>query len=586
MKDSRPPRRTFSPRAILRFFLFSLVSFISLTPFVSFAEEISDFTAHIEMRADGTVFVQEEIIYDFGEIPKHGIFRDIPLLFRQGSEDAEIELANISVTNEKGVSQEVKTNEGGNHIALKIGDPDTTVTGKNLYVIRYTVYGAIRFLPLVDELYWNVTGNEWTVPIARTRIEVILPKDFPNNDVKRSCYKGSVGSMEGCTLDIAAGTATGTVHAVRALALGMIPHEGVTIAVGLPKGSVAQTPLPGGGLPKAPSKFLVYFQFLLPAVVLLLMLYEWYLYGRDPDVSTIVPMYEPPEEITPAEAALLSSKTVGSGVVTAELIYLAVRGYFSIRRIDKKGLIFTDHDYALMGRKSFTDLKGPDRLLMNGFFGMDDAFPDGPVDMYLSRLKESGKLPGLVGSFSSEIGKSLAQRGYFVEDPGKIRLMYLAGGIGVGILGFFMRSMALPIIVSGVVIVVIGWFMPKLTAQGARARDHVLGFRRYLSVAEKDRLEFHNAPNLEPTTFEKYLPYALALGVSDEWTKQFAGFYAEKAQSSWYSSSTGTLSLGTFAKDMSTFVESAGTSLSPSGGASGGGGFSGGGAGGGGGGSW
>jgi uncharacterized membrane protein YgcG len=134
------------------------------------------------------------------------------------------------------------------------------------------------------------------------------------------------------------------------------------------------------------------------------------------------------------------------------------------------------------------------------------------------------------------------------------------------------------------------------TLAGRQIMDQVEGFKMYLSVAEKDRLNMLNPPEKTPELFEKYLPYALALGVENEWSEQFAEVLA-KAQvdgqpysPSWYQGSSwnrlGTSGFsdslgGAFASAIASSATAPGSSSG-----SGGGGSSGGGGGGGGGSGW
>ena len=126
--------------------------------------------------------------------------------------------------------------------------------------------------------------------------------------------------------------------------------------------------------------------------------------------------------------------------------------------------------------------------------------------------------------------------------------------------------------------------------------DKIEGFKQYLSVAEKDRLSLLNPPEKTPRLFERYLPYALALDVEQEWCEQFSHVLENASRDDggyrpgWYAGTTwrpGSMSglassLGT---SLSGAISSASTSPGSSSG-SGGGGSSGGGGGGGGGGGW
>jgi uncharacterized membrane protein len=119
-------------------------------------------------------------------------------------------------------------------------------------------------------------------------------------------------------------------------------------------------------------------------------------------------------------------------------------------------------------------------------------------------------------------------------------------------------------------------------------REQIQGLKRYIEVAEKDRINFHNAPEKKPELFEKLLPFAMVLGAEKAWAKQFEGIYSTPP--SWYhGSSNSAFNAVLFTNNLSSFNAAATSSLTsaPKGGSgSGGGGFSGGGFGGGGGGSW
>jgi uncharacterized membrane protein len=126
--------------------------------------------------------------------------------------------------------------------------------------------------------------------------------------------------------------------------------------------------------------------------------------------------------------------------------------------------------------------------------------------------------------------------------------------------------------------------------------DRIAGFKQYLSVAARDRMQVLNPPDRTPELFEKYLPFALALDVEHEWSENFAevlaaagtepGNYHPRwyAGSSWHRGGASGLASslgGSFSGAISSSSTAPGSS---SGG--GGGGSSGGGGGGGGGGGW
>jgi uncharacterized membrane protein len=146
------------------------------------------------------------------------------------------------------------------------------------------------------------------------------------------------------------------------------------------------------------------------------------------------------------------------------------------------------------------------------------------------------------------------------------------------------------LIISGIIIFWLGQYMPYKTKTGTRVYYEILGYKMYLSVAEKARLKFHNAPGKKPEVFEKHLPFAMVLGVEKKWASQFKDIYLQPP--SWYEGNFTTFNTLIFISSLNNLNYSAKSLMaSRSSGAAAGhsgfsGGFSGGGFGGGGGGSW
>ena len=59
--------------------------------------------------------------------------------------------------------------------------------------------------------------------------------------------------------------------------------------------------------------------------------------------------------------------------------------------------------------------------------------------------------------------------------------------------------------------------------------DRIAGFKQYLSITERERLDRMHPPKDTPELFERYLPYAIALGVENRWADRFAGVLAAAA---------------------------------------------------------
>jgi uncharacterized membrane protein len=184
----------------------------------------------------------------------------------------------------------------------------------------------------------------------------------------------------------------------------------------------------------------------------------------------------------------------------------------------------------------------------------------------------------------------------FPRDPEKVRTTYKVAGMVIAVVGgliafglgkaFGASIVGLPVVICGLLLVALSHLMPRRTAQGRELYRRSLGFRLYMTKAEKERQAFAEKANL----FEEYLPYAIVYGCVDKWAKAFEGLGLEARQSAWYVGQYG-FAPGHFASSLSDFSSSISGVMASTPGGSGGSGFgggggSGGGGGGGGGGSW
>src|SRR3989344_3355281 len=174
-----------------------LISFFLL--FLSFEKtlaagdySIENFDSQITINQDISLTITETIEVNF-DIPKHGIFRNIPVTYSASGKTIRTNFDLISVTDENNVSLIYDTNRLSQSISIKIGDPDKTITGRNIYVIKYSIDKVLQRFDSYDELYWNVTGSEWDTVIESASAAV----SSPFADItKVECFSGTTGSQE------------------------------------------------------------------------------------------------------------------------------------------------------------------------------------------------------------------------------------------------------------------------------------------------------------------------------------------------------------------------------------------------------
>jgi uncharacterized membrane protein len=535
---------------------------------------IEGFDANIDVAPDGSITVEETIVPRFTGT-WNGIFRTIPVEYRtpQGL-NYTLRLDVESVTDDAGQKLRYESSRQRQYRKLKIWVPgavDATRTVK----LRYRVSNGLRFFDEHDELYWNVTGDEWEVPIESVTARVHLPEGV--SGVRATAFRGAYGSTEQSEVSIE----DGNVIVQTARGLGM--REGLTLVVGWNPGIVHRPTAVEKGAEAVYSNL----PLAIPPLVFVGMLRLWRKRGRDPELAPIAAQYEPPAQMTPAELGTLIDGKPDMRDITASIVDLAVRGYLHITETENERFfgLFSNKDYTFTlkrERGAWQDLKPHERDLLDALFaGSGDT-------VNLSDLKNKfyKHLPGL----RNELYGRLVTDGYYTGRPDRVRLFYTIGGIVVGMaLGFasggIMNALGMQPaaaiaagVASGIIIVLFGWFMPSRTTRGTRELEKVLGFREFLSRVEGDRLQ---RMVKTPEMFERYLPFAMALGVEDNWAKAFEGIYTQPP--SWYTGpgGVGTFRPSNFTHNLGVMSTAAASTMSSAPRSSGGSGFSGGSSGGG-----
>ncbi len=518
-------------RARIALLLAVFLSALGLTAFASL--EIDRFDVAIVLEPSGTLRVTEELTVTF-YTSHHGIEREIPVSYRDprgATVTIDLDVDRIALD---GGPVPYTARRIGRDLRLRIGDPDRTITGTYTYTIAYTVGRAIVFHDDYLQLYWNVTGNDWRIPIRHATATVFLPETVDRASLSTTSYFGHAGSTARggpATLSETGELLFSTSH--------LSPGEGLTIDVSIPRDQFPLEP------PSTAQRILWFLDAnkyaALPILALIGMILVWFRVGRDPRKGTIAPAFEPPHGMHPGEAGVLIDDRADLRDVSAMLIGLAVKRHLTIEAVDEaEGL--TDRVKEFFGREateyrfvrrpgSTEDLSEVERLLLGALF--DEDHPDTRT---LSSLENQfyKHLPTL----KSKLYGGLIERGYYPHNPERTRRFYTSiGFMGLaagGAIGVVASSVYLGIAVAlcGLIVLAFSPIMPRKTKRGVRALEELLGLSEYIRRAEVDRIEYHDAPEKNPQLFEKLLPYAIALNLTSIWTKQFEGLLDEPPD--WY----------------------------------------------------
>ena len=551
---------------------------------------IRNFDALLTVYPDGALDVTEQLTIRFNG-QWNGIVRDLSLRHNTAQGRAtKLKVTIGYITDEAGqrLHVEEESKDNGWTRALRIWIPGARDADRQI-IIRYRVANAIRFfyadskVGALDELYWNVTGNGWTMAIDSVHARVVLPDGVV--PTQTAVYTGAQGTTTtNATTEKNGNTVDFTEKG------GLYPHEGMTIGVGWPAGHISSRPSQtrewlANALQLAP--------LLIPFLVYFLAWRSWDKRGRDPKEGSYVVRYEPIDGASPAELGTLVDNRADMDDITATLVDLAVRGFIRIEEVTESHLfgLSKSTDYILHILPKQPDWNGLKPHERNYLLALMSVGLEGDaVKVSALQNKFYTKLPKI----RDAIYDNLVASGYYLQRPDKVKakwigLSFLTGAVLAGLTALSLKTpfvmfspfaLVFATVLSPLILIAFAQLMPARTVAGARAREATLGFKEFLERVESER---YRKMITSPQMFERFLPFAMAFGVEEKWAKAFEDIYREPP--TWYVGGTGPFNASSFSHSISTMSSAASSSMSssPSSSGSGGGGSSGGGSGGGGG---
>ena len=620
-------------------------------------EVIHSFSSNVTLRLDGAVEVVEIIEVEAeGSKIKRGIYRDIlSVMKNDDGSDYNSKLEIISVK-KNGIDEPYHIKDVANGKRVYFGQSDVFLEhGRYKYEISYVMSRQVRFFADHDELYWNATGNFWDFPILKSVAQITLPSGA--NISELVAYTGALGSTEQAVKITKTSENSAIFRATRSLNA----YEGMSVALKFQKGIIVEPDGVEAAKQFVSDRLGTIIPLLVAFLILFYYLYAWFKVGRDPDKGIIIPLFYPPKNFSPALTHFvwkMGWKKDGWTAFSAALVNLAVKELITIDK-KKKGktkISLTDkhavelphgeqviYEYIASKkvvildksngpkldatRKEFIKLIGSENrqaYFKNNFiysvFGLLLSF------ICLGAMMVGGFLNPTLGFFAMFGGVVI---GLFITAFSGLwsgvrlsrffLIVWLAGiffnatgsvSIFIGISAAFSVISFIAVISIVIINIVFVIIMRAPTVHGRKIMNEIDGFRLYLEVAEKERMNMASEhlvgePEMSVKRFETLLPYAIALGVEKPWAQYFESELARNAISdvpngynptwvtgSGFSPSNIGTDMAALATGMSASMmaaqaissSSSGFSRRSSGG--GGGGFSGGGGGGGGGGGW
>ncbi len=614
-------------------------------------ERILLFSSLIRVHPDSSVTVTETIRVNCRrEEIKRGIVRAFPTTYTNRFDKRVTVRFDVTEVLRDGRPEPYHLKRETNGIRIFVGREEVHLdTGEYAYSLTYVTDRQLGYFDDFDELYWNVTGTEWSLPMDRAEARIELPSGA--RVIQHYGYTGPEGAAGSDYQTDRQGDNSIIFSTTRPLK----PYEGLSVAVAWPKGFVRQ--------PTAAEKLghavkdnastiagAVWFVFLL-----LYYFAAWLAVGRDPARGTVIPLYEPPEGLSPAAMRFIHRMGFDHKTFATAVVDLAVKGKLTIK---EKSKVFTLRKITDSGSDGLSrgEKKVMEKLLTHRaaitLKNTNHKTIKGAMDALKKSLSTECEkvyfvanrvffIPGLVftllavltivlmppvrpealfiaawltiwsfGCFAIVLKLWRSLRDAFSRRQGRaVALIQTAvmgafltpflGGEVVGLV-FFAKVMSFgaTVALGGILLLNVGFYqlLKAPTPVGRKLMDRIEGFRLFLSVAEKERLEFLHPPDRTPELFERFLPHAMALDVENQWSSQFVKVLAVGPEESngwspsWYSGKSWSgLDTAGFASGLgSSFSGAIASSSSAPGSSSGssGGGSSGGGGGGGGGGGW
>ena len=568
-----------------RFFHFGILMIMFLTIFSSKVlatnYEINNFHSTIELEQNGTLRIKEEIEVNF-LIDQHGIYRKIPYKYDKKDGILVTRLKILGVKDENGNRIKYSVSTINQSKQIKIGDADKTVKGIKKYTIEYINEGVVMDYGEGPEIYWNVSGNDWSGLIKKTT--AIVKSPF-GKIIKTECFD--------CKSEFDEKEAK------------FEGEKGLTIVVQIDKNNNLKKPLISLEIRNLVIKILAYLVSIMPLIVMFIF---WFNKGRDKKYLTDniyykpedgdeknVPLlsrphlplvYSPIDGLSPAEVGTIIDERVDTKDIVAEIVELARLGYLTIKKIEtKKFLGLGNDDYQLTRSKKTTEkLNKFQENLLNNLF-------NNKLEIKISELKNHfyKNLSGLKKDlYEVLVDKKMAEKNFGTVKITWIFLSILINGIAFVLVSILIDQTndfwpILLLFLGLIFSLILAVNMPRKTAWGYSLHRQAVGLKYYLSkgkwreeIAEKNLF------------LEEMLPLAISLGIVGQLAKDMKDLGVEPPR---YFEG---MVIGSFARDLNNFnsVAVSGLTTSPNSGGSGwsgGSGFSGGGGGGfggGGGGSW
>lgn len=504
------------------------MGFIAATPQRALAQSreyhLDQFNSDITINKDGSMDVTETIVYvyDSGSF-RRGI-REVPLDRAESinnvrvAEDQNGQLLDYRETafdpDESSSGRPGTygtTTENGRLRVRWVYEPSTTTKS---FRLSYKVNGGIRVYDDYYQLDWNAVPDQQSISIRNSRVQVRLPDGANVDSIDVVSKPDSSITKEG---NLITWTASNT-------------GKGLEIGIKrIPKNVMQSTKPRWQDAVDTKERLEPFINLgLTGAGVLILILgplwavRKWYKYGRDLPVSLHSDyVADTPSDLPPGLVGTLLDESADVRDVIATVVDQGRKGNLTINEVQTEGFLTSSKDFVYKQTGNKTDYTF-EAMVLNAVF-------KGGSETKLSDLKNTFYKD--LAPIYSEMYGELVRLKYFPEDPSAVRTRYTMGGIGFIVLGalvvgasyligggisLFPMIPAVALGITGLIRMGLARSMPRKTDFGSEEAQKWRAFQRYL-----EEIQRYTDVQTAADKFQKYLPYAVALGVEKQLIGQF-----------------------------------------------------------------
>ena len=480
--------------------------------------EATEIHVEVTVSEDNIFTITENITINF-LTPHHGIIRNIPLSNWITRQDGSTSYNSATVTNVE-CNEPYTTGYSGGDYSIRIGDADKTVTGIKKYVLKYTYDIGNDPLKGADELYLNIIGTGWNYDIHHLRVTIHLPKEFDPG--KLGVSHGKEGSIDysGVKQKIEGNNIYLEYEET------LKPGEAFTVRCEFEEGYFKRR--------YSWHDIINRIVCTVATLGLLILNRRNYVNHGKPEKPVETVEFYPPENLTPPAMYYAANKNVSRQSVNGLLLMLADKGCLIIEDLGSD-----DYQFILL-EEDLEGLSEEERIYLRGLWLRATEQDDGT--MLVTKDDLEGKFYSSVSDVQSHVRRHAAR----IHEKGQGKYAFFSALCGAALIIVVPITMLLSdtfnqnpwynwaiggaAVAVGVYLIFLSFLYHRRTQENNRLYGRILGFKNFIEVAEKDRLEMLAAEN--PHYFYDILPYAYALGISDVWIKKFQGILIEPVD--WY----------------------------------------------------